>query len=350
MILIVYSNSKIRKDYLFVIAVISTLIFSSMTVVNGFINTVNGQTNATQANFTNVTMNLVDIQDIPVEKVRVGDIEMAYKMFGKGDPILLIQGVGGSMNSWEPTILRELSSNHTVIIFDNRGVGNTTTGTKQFSIQQFANDSAGLLDALKIQKANVLGYSMGSFIAQQFVLTHPEKVDRLVLIASTCGGKDNVPNSPEVLELAKKLLSSVVNNTSIEPQEVKAAVALSYGPTWIKLHPDILEIIPTNTTDLLLSGIGPDTYIQQEKIVQNWKSTNWSGVCSQLPNIAKPTLVITGTEDVTIPADNSLIIAEKIPGAWLVQMKNAAHQITSQYPDEIGKILNTFLSTTSPNN
>ena len=345
-----YNNSKIRKDHHFIVAVLSILIFSSMTVVNGFTNTVNGQTNATQTNSSNTTTNLVNTQDIPLEKVRVGDIEMAYKMFGKGDPILLIQGVGGSMDSWEPAILKELSSNHTVIIFDNRGVGNTTTGTKQFSIQQFANDSVGLLDALKIQKANILGYSMGSFIAQQFVLTHPEKVDRLVLVASTCGGKDNVPNSPEVLELAKKLLSSIVNNTSIEPQDVKAAVALSYGPTWIKLHPDILESIPTNTTDLLLSGIGSDTYMQQEKITQNWKSTNWSGICSQLPNIAKPTLVITGTEDVTIPADNSLIIAEKIPGAWLVQMKNAAHQITSQYPDEIGKILNTFLSTTSPNN
>ena len=344
------NNRQIRKGYLFIIVFISTIIFSSTTMINGFTNTVNGQTNATQTNSSNTTTNLVNTQDIPLEKVRVGDIEMAYKMFGKGDPILLIQGVGGSMDSWEPSILRDLSSNHTVIILDNRGVGNTTTGTKQFSIQQFANDSAGLLDALKIQKANVLGYSMGSLIAQQFVLTHPEKVDRLVLIASTCGGKDNVPNSPEVLELAKKLLSSVVNNTSIDPQEVKKTISLSYGPTWIKLHPDILESIPTNTTDLLLSGIGPETYMQQEKITQNWKSTNWSGVCSQLPNIAKPTLVITGTEDVTIPAANSLIIAEKIPGAWLVQMKNAGHQITSQYPDEIGKILNTFLSTTSPNN
>jgi pimeloyl-ACP methyl ester carboxylesterase len=344
------NNRQIRKGYLFIIVFISAIIFSSTSMINGFTNTVNGQTNATQANSSNATTNLVNTQDIPLQKVHVGDIEMAYKMFGKGDPILLIQGVGGSMNSWEPAILKELSSNHTVIIFDNRGVGNTTTGTKQFSIQQFANDSAGLLDALKIQKANVLGFSMGSFIAQQFVLTHPEKVDRLVLVASTCGGKDNVPNSPEVLELAKKLLSSVVNNTPIEPQEVKAAVALSYGPTWIKLHPDILESIPTNAKDLLLSGMGPDTYIQQEKITQNWKSTNWSGVCSQLPNIAKPTLVITGTEDVTIPAANSLIIAEKIPGAWLVQIKDAGHQITSQYPDEIGKILNTFLTTTSPNN
>ena len=58
---------------------------------------------------------------------------------------------------------------------------------------------------------------------------------------------------------------------------------------------------------------------------------------------------MTGTEDVTIPTANSLIIAERIPGAWLVQMKNAAHQIPSQYPDEVSEILNTFLSTTSQN-
>ena len=339
------SDRQVRKDHLFIIAVISTLIFSSMTVVNGFTNTVNGQTNATQANSTNNVTGLVNTQDIPLEKVHVGDIEMAYKMFGKGDPILLIAALGMSMDGWDPTILRELSSNHTVIIFDNRGVGNTTAGTKQFSIQQFANDSAGLLDALKIQKANVLGYSMGSFIAQQLTLTHPEKVDRLVLVSSTCGGKENIPISPADLELGKKLLSSIVNNTSIEPQEIKTVISNSFGPTWIKQHPNFLESIPTNPKDFIPSSMTLDTWVQQNYISKNWQSTNWSGVCSQLPNISKPTLVMTGNEDVSVPTANSLIIAEKIPGAWLVQMKNAGHQITSQYPDEISKILNTFLST-----
>ena len=63
-----------------------------MTMVNGFTNIVNGQTNVTQANSTNTTTNLVNTQDIPLEKVRVGDIEMAYKMFGKGDPLMLLNG------------------------------------------------------------------------------------------------------------------------------------------------------------------------------------------------------------------------------------------------------------------
>jgi pimeloyl-ACP methyl ester carboxylesterase len=85
------------------------------------------------------------------------------------------------MESWEPSILRDPSSNHTVIVFDNHGVGNTTSVIKSFSIEQFANDTASLLDALKIQKADVLGFSMGSFVAQELTVTHPEKVTRLVL-------------------------------------------------------------------------------------------------------------------------------------------------------------------------
>ena len=85
--------------------------------------------------------------------------------------------------------MNQLALNHTVIIFDNRGVGNTTSGTKSFSIQQFTNDTNGLLDALKIPKADVLGFSLGSLIAQELTITHPEKVNKLVLYGSSCGGR-----------------------------------------------------------------------------------------------------------------------------------------------------------------
>ena len=125
------------------------------------------------------------IQSIPVQKAHVG-----------GEPFLLISGLGGTMGAWEPSILKNLSINHTVIIFDNRGVGNTTTGTKPFSIQQFANDTAGLLDALKIQKADVLGFSLGSFVAQQLAVTHPEKVNRLLLVAAIMWWKREYTSKP----------------------------------------------------------------------------------------------------------------------------------------------------------
>ncbi|MGC2574699.1 MAG: hypothetical protein WA364_24560, partial [Candidatus Nitrosopolaris sp.] len=78
-----------------------------------------------------------------------------------------------------------------------------------------------------------------------------------------------------------------------------------------------------------------------------WKATNWIGICDELSKISNPTLIITGTDDGAIQPANSLIIAGKIPGAWLVQIKNAGHAIVNQYPDKFNKVLQTFLSTTN---
>ncbi len=148
----------------------------------------------------NIT-NSANIQNIPIEKVQVGDIEMGYKMLGKGYPILFISGGSSDMNDWETSSLGNLSSNHTVIIFDNRGVGNTTIGSKPYTIQQLANDTVGLLDVLKIQKADVLG----SYVIQQLTIMYPNKVNSLVLVGSSCGGKDHIPKPPELIKLQSEI-------------------------------------------------------------------------------------------------------------------------------------------------
>jgi pimeloyl-ACP methyl ester carboxylesterase len=287
-----------------------------------------------------------NIQNILVKRVHVGDIDIAYKTFGKGEPILLVSGAGGDMNAWDPSTLEVLSSNHTVIVFDNRGVGNTTTGSKPFSIQQFANDTAGLLDALKIRKADVLGYSMGSFIAQQLTVMNPEKVNRLVLVAASCGGKEAIPQSPQLQKMASDIANKFLNNISVSQEEMKSLISVSLGSGWIRLHPESLENIPEAKD--LLSSITPNNNLKQVKAVQSWFATNWSGICSQLTKISNPTLVIIGTDDVAVPTANSLVIAGKIPGAWLVQIKDAGHAIPSQYPDKINRVLQTFLSVTAP--
>ena len=100
-------------------------------------------------------------------------------MFGKGEPILLINGASDDMDAWDPSFLTGISSNHTVITFDSRGIANTTTGTKPYSMQQLANDTAGLLDALKIPKADIMGYSLGSYIAQHLQLAIPKRLTTL---------------------------------------------------------------------------------------------------------------------------------------------------------------------------
>ena len=187
-------------------------IFSLMLIASSFgiVSIQFASSQASQVNSDKNNANSLNVQNIAAKKVEVGDIDIAYKVFGKGDPILLISGSGLVMDAWDSTILKDLSSNHTVIIFDNRGVGNTTAGTKPFSIIQFANDTSGLLDALKIQKADVLGFSMGSFIAQELTLLHPQKVNRLLLYGASCGGIENIPQSPDVV----KILSDLVYNRS----------------------------------------------------------------------------------------------------------------------------------------
>ena len=305
-----------------------------------------GQTNQS------ITKNegLLNILDIQAKKVHVGDIDIAYKMLGKGDPILLFNGASDGMDAWDPSFLEGLSSNHMVIAFDTRGIGNTTTGSKPYTYQQLANDSAGLLDALKIPKADVMGYSLGSYIAEQLAIMFPDKVNSLLLVGSSCGGKDHTPKPPEFIKLQSDIVNKSLNNVSISHEEMKELVSASLGSGWIRLHPESLDI-PANITTLqqLKPGLPPEIANNQNNVGKHWEDNpNWSGTCDELAKLAKPTLVITGTDDnMYQPHVNSLKIVEKIPGAWLVQIEDAGHAVMDQYPEEIAKILNTFLSSTS---
>ena len=347
------SHRLVRKVHLVLIAVISALVISSPSISNfgsfDITKVVYGQSDPDQTNSN--TTNSVNMQDIPLEKVHVGDIDVAYKMFGQGDPIILFNGASDGMDAWDPSFLTGLSSNHTVIAFDSRGIGNTTAGSKPYTMQQLANDTAGLLDALKIPKADVMGYSLGSNTAQAFTISYPEKVNSLILVASTCGGKDGIDQPPEFKKLQADTVNKSLHNIPIT-QELKALNVASLGSGWVKLHPESVDL-PANTTSLqqLKPGLPPEIANNQNNVGHAWTATNWSGACDELAKLAKPTLVIAGTDDnYYVPHGNALVLAGKIPGAWLVQIKDAGHAVMNQYPAEIGKILNTFLSTTSPNN
>jgi pimeloyl-ACP methyl ester carboxylesterase len=326
------NHKLIGKDHLILIAAPFMLIVLSSLVSDPYFGTnelVYGQSDSDLPN-----SNWVNIQNIPFEKVPVGDVDIAYKMFGNGDPILLISGSGNVMDVWPSYMLQELASNHTVIIYDHRGVGNTTSGSKPIVIRQLANDTAGLLNALKIQRADVLGFSMGSFVAQQLALTHPEKVNRLILYGASCGGEEGIPQSTMV----SKILSDFVHN---DTQDMETFLSVTFPLEWIRAHPDYLESIPEPTETILSS-----TLVKQFDEVKNWLSRNWSGVCGQLSKISEPVLVITGTEDVAVPAANSLILAQKIPGAWLVQVRGAGHGLMYQYPQQFTNIVEAFLDNT----
>jgi pimeloyl-ACP methyl ester carboxylesterase len=328
--------------FMFILIIPITAIMLTTTTTNP----VYGQQDKTSFNATDSS----NIQSIPAKKVQVGDIEIAYKMLGKGEPILLFNGASDGMDQWDQSFPRSLSSNHTVIAFDSRGLGNTTTGSKPYTYQQLADDAAGLLDALKIPKADVMGYSLGSYIAQQIAIMYPDKVNTLTLVGSSCGGKDHTPKPAEFLKLQAEVVNKSLNNISISQEEMKELVAASVGTGWIKLHPEVLENIPT--MQQAKPGLSPEAMNNQNNVGKHWEDNpNWSGACDELAKLVKPTLVITGTDDNRYqPHVNSLKIVEKIPGAWLVQIKNAGHAVMDQYPEEMGKIMNTFLSATVQSN
>jgi pimeloyl-ACP methyl ester carboxylesterase len=197
-----------------------------------------------------------------------------------------------------------------------------------------------------------MGYSLGSYLAQQLTIMYPNKVNSLVLIGSSCGGKDHTPKPPEFIKLQSDIVNKSLHNIPITHEEMQALNVASLGPGWIRLHPESSKI-PENITSLqqLKPGLTPEIANNQINVGKHWEDNpNWNGACDELAKLAKPTLVITGTDDnLYQPYVNSLKIAEKIPGAWLVQIKNAGHAVVDQYPSEIGKIMNTFLSTTSSN-
>jgi pimeloyl-ACP methyl ester carboxylesterase len=243
----VSSHRLVRKDHLVLIALISTLVITSSSISNygyfGFTKIVYGQSDPDQMNSN--TTNSVNMQDIPLKKVHVGDIDVAYKMFGKGDPIILFNGASDNMDAWDPSLLKGLSSNHTVIVFDQRGIANTTAGSRPYTYQQLANDTAGLLDALKIPKADVMGYSLGSYLAQQLTMMYPDKVNSLILVGSSCGGKDHTPKPPEFIKLQAEIVNKSLNNVSISQEEMKSLVSASLGSGWIRLHPESLDLPET---------------------------------------------------------------------------------------------------------
>jgi pimeloyl-ACP methyl ester carboxylesterase len=266
-----------------------------------------------------------DTSSSEAKMAHVGDIDMAYRTLGEGPPVVLIMGSGSTMDLWPPAVLAQLSASHQVILFDNRGMGRTTAPPGDFSIGQFADDTAGLMDALGIKSARVLGWSMGAFVAQELALNHPDKVDRLTLYAGDCGGPQAVPPSADVLEQ--------LTDTSGTPQQRGMRLFnLLFPEEWLKSHPDFYKQFPVPQESSSPENIGR----------QAGACGTWAGTYDRLPGISKPTLVITGTEDRVAPPANALILVERIPRSWLVRVKDAGHGLMYQLPDQFSRLVLDF--------
>lgn len=261
-----------------------------------------------------------------VKSVPVGDINIAYKVLGHGDPMVLIMGYSSTMDMWDPLFLDNLSTKYKVIIFDNRGMGNTTAPPGNFSIAQFANDTAGLMAALGIEKAHIMGWSMGSFVAQELAIRYPENVDKIILYAGDCGGNETVMPSPQVLK-------DLANTSGSQEERGMRLFNLLFPKDWLSKQPAFYKWFPLPKETSL-----PENIERQAQAI-----ATWSGAFDRLGSIKSPTLVVTGTEDVIAPPENSFILAQRINVSWLVQFEGAGHGLMYQYPDRLAKIVADFI-------
>ena len=224
-------------------------------------------------------------------------------------------------------MVNQLAKQYRVIMFDNRGMGHSTSSDKEYTIRLFADDTAGLMDALGIKKAHVMGWSMGTNIAQELTLDYPEKVDKLILYAGDAGGKEVIPPAQNDLDV-------LMNTTGTDRERGERLFRELFPPAWLKENPDPSKYFPQDTS------MSPAENVKR----QSDAMIAWNGSYSRLSEIKQPLLLVTGDQDVLTPPGNSLIIAERVPHSWVIRIRGGGHGVMYQYPDEFTRIVLTFLS------
>lgn len=179
---------------------------------------------------------------------------------------------------------------------------------------------------------------MGSAIAQELILKNPNRVDNLILAATGCGGKEAIPPSPQVIPA----LAVMTNTSSPTQEQIDIITSTLFPPDWLKSNPDFQNYIQ-KYLPLPGESVSPEIIKRQGEAIAMYSQV-WT---CDVSTVTHPTLAIIGTDDIWVLPSNALNIAEKIPGAWLVQIRDAGHGLVSQYPDKFSKVKSTFLQTFS---
>ena len=255
-------------------------------------------------------------------KARIRDIDVHYETKGTGEPLLLIHGLGSSTEDWEPQ-LPDFASHFCVITYDVRGHGRTDKPRERYSVKQFADDAAALLQHLGVGPAHVLGISMGGMIALQLAVDHPKTVKSLTIVNS----------GPElVLRTWRQRLAiysrfPIVRLMGMRKMGELLATKLLPGPAHASARDTFVERWARND---------PSAYLRALRALIGWS------VASRLGSIVAPTLVITADQDYT-PVPFKEEYTAKVPGARLVVVPDSRHMLPVERPAEFNRAALEFL-------
>lgn len=219
-----------------------------------------------------------------IYQIEVNEIKIGYKLIGEGEPLVLINGLGWSMERWPEEVIRLLSTDRQLILVDNRGIGFTTSNDVDFSFDLFAKDVVSLLDHLNIDKADFLGFSMGSAIVQELLVEYPDRVNSAILYATSTNGTD-----------VNRALKGKIPKNPIVKRQVAAT-------------------IKQNTP------------------------------LAKMAEVNKPVLLIVGTKDDIVGTESSKTLANTIPAAWLIQFPEATHMLMFEHPVDFSETVLHFLN------
>jgi pimeloyl-ACP methyl ester carboxylesterase len=258
----------------------------------------------------------------------VNGIKIYYEEQGKGEPLILINGLAFPMDLWFAQI-QELSKDFRVIALDNRGIGQSDKPDEECSIAIMAADAVGLLKALGIEKAHVAGLSMGGFISQEIALSYPSMVNRLILIATGMGG-------PRSLLLGKPFWDKVtVAIKGLPPQQIyRTDLTLMAAPGFAEKHPDILD----QAVQLRMKNPQP-----LHGFVRQYVACSAFDINERAQNISQPTLIILGKDDPLFPIPLAEDYSKKLPKAKMIVYENCGHAIHLEKADQLSRDMREFL-------
>lgn len=262
---------------------------------------------------------------MPIAKTE--NVNIYYEIIGQGEPLVMIRGISSNVDHWYEQV-PVLSKKYQLLVFDNRGIARSSDPGGSFSTTDMAADTVGLMEAVGIKKAHVLGYSMGGMIAQEMALAYPEKVNGLILVATDCGISLRIKAKPEFSRLFSEMIRLGTNEAK------KAAACCLFAKQTFETRPDIIQCY---TEVSLRFPASPKTLGRQ------WAAITQHDACNRLPNISSPTLVITGSEDELIPPQNAKVMAQRIPVAQMISIDGGGHLFLIEQPEAFNEAVISFL-------